>query len=340
MAPPPRLTLFLGPDESTATASARALVASLGDAERIDITPAQIRADPLILATEAASASLFAAARVIRVDVAGPGDECVDGITALLAAPVAVHSVVIVAGGATARGRLAKAATGPHARVVPCETPSPADLARIALAEASARHCRIDHPVAEALVAMVDGDQGLLVQELEKLSLYLDAGPGRERQVDLAAVHAVGAAMHEEDQDRLIDAILSGRTDTLPAELQRLSMTGVNPITFIRSFGRRVATFLRMAGGGRAYGVPPAREPGWREQLRLWPVADLIRLNGRLLAIEAQLKRPGTPGPVLLHQMLVDVARLARRRADRLKAGAAGQGGGPPRNRFSVRGQR
>ena len=71
-----RLFLLHGPDESGSRGLARALAAAMGaDAERIDLTGAELKADPARLADEAAAISMFGGARWILVEQAG--DDCV-----------------------------------------------------------------------------------------------------------------------------------------------------------------------------------------------------------------------------------------------------------------------
>ena len=63
---------FCGPDESAASAAAARIVAGLADAgERIDMSGADLRRDPVRLADEARSSSLFGDARHILVRATG-----------------------------------------------------------------------------------------------------------------------------------------------------------------------------------------------------------------------------------------------------------------------------
>ena len=67
-----RFFLFHGPDESGSRALVKALGAAMGDeAERVDLTGAELRADPARLTDEAASISMFGGARWILVESAG-----------------------------------------------------------------------------------------------------------------------------------------------------------------------------------------------------------------------------------------------------------------------------
>ena len=93
-----RLLLLHGPDESGSRGLLRLIVDALGpEAERIDLTGADLRSDPARLGDEAASISLFGGARYILVTAAG--DECLAAVEALLEAPQAGNPVILLAGG-------------------------------------------------------------------------------------------------------------------------------------------------------------------------------------------------------------------------------------------------
>ena len=66
------------------------------DAERIDLSGAELKADPARLADEAAAISMFGGARWILVEQAG--DEILPALEALIEAPAAGNPVAIVAG--------------------------------------------------------------------------------------------------------------------------------------------------------------------------------------------------------------------------------------------------
>ena len=104
-----RLILLYGPDESGSRALAARIDKALGsDAERIDLSSAQLKGDPALLADEAASISLFGGARHIRVDPAT--DESIEAAEALLEAGTAGNPVVLVAGNLRKDAKLVKLA--------------------------------------------------------------------------------------------------------------------------------------------------------------------------------------------------------------------------------------
>ena len=78
------------------------------DAERIDLSGAELKADPARLADEAAAISMFGGARWILVEPAG--DEIVPALEALIEAPAAGNPVAVVAGALKPASKLLKLA--------------------------------------------------------------------------------------------------------------------------------------------------------------------------------------------------------------------------------------
>jgi DNA polymerase-3 subunit delta len=91
-----RLYLLHGPDEAGASDLARVLAKAMGaDAERVDLDGSTLKGDPGRLTDEAASLSLFAGARFVRV--ASAGEESLEAFTNLLAAERVGNPVVAIA---------------------------------------------------------------------------------------------------------------------------------------------------------------------------------------------------------------------------------------------------
>ena len=106
---------FCGPDEAGAAAAAQRIAAMLEEpGEQVEIAGADLRRDPVLLADEARSTSLFAGARHIVVRAAG--DEAHDALANHLAAidagEGAACPVLVVATAATDKSRTAKLLDG------------------------------------------------------------------------------------------------------------------------------------------------------------------------------------------------------------------------------------
>ncbi|WOF43208.1 DNA polymerase III subunit delta [Sphingopyxis indica] len=325
--PAVRLILLTGPDEATMNALAARLVALAGEeAERLDLSSSQLSQDGALLAAEAASLSLFAGARVIRLEISGSGDDCLAAVDALLGADSAVNPVIATGASVTARSKLVKLVEGSDAGLAAiCYQPDRRALVGIAIAAAEEQGLRLANAEAQLLVDLVSGDQALMRRELEKMALYLDAARDRQRQVTAADIAALGAASHEEDVSECINVALGGKLGDLPDMLTRAAAVGVAEIRIIRALAIRAGQLARLRaevdGGAHPATVVSARSSGvfWKEQsavtaqLHIWDSVRIARLMTRLLDCERALKASGTPGNVLFRKLMTDIAHQAAR---------------------------
>jgi DNA polymerase III subunit delta len=323
--PPADLRLFLlyGPDE----AGSRALMKSLAgaaDAERIDLSGAELKGDPARLADEAAAISLFGGARYITVEPAG--DEVVPAVEALIEAPMAGNPVVIVAGALKPASKLLKLALAERQALAFCSyTPDARDLPRIVQELGREQGLTIQSSVARRIADAAGGNRAIIAQELAKYALYADAGPERPATLDEEVVDAVGAGLDEGDLSRLVDGVSGGNPALLKAELLRLSSEGIEGIPLIRAVLRRFSLLAKLRAEVDA-GTPVAavmassgRGIFWKEkdvvaaQLARWPSELLAKSMTRLLEAELQIKASGGLGPLAADEELFAICRQAAR---------------------------
>ncbi len=322
-----RFTLLTGPDEATMAAVAGHLVGLVGkDAERVDLSGTQLAQDPSLLAAEAASMSLFASARIIRLELSGSGDDSLAAVEALLAAEAAINPVIATGASVTAKSKLAKLVEGSdHAVAAICYQPDRRALVGIAMSAAEEQGLRLANAEAQLLVDLVSGDQALMRREIEKMALYLDAAADRQRQVTPADIAALGAATHEEDVSECINVALGGKVRDLPDMLAKAAAVGVAEIRIIRALAIRALALARLRAevdaGAHPATVVAARTSGifWKErdavtaQLRIWDSVRVARLMSRLIECERALKSSGTPGGVLFRKLMTDITHQAAR---------------------------
>lgn len=322
-----RFTLLTGPDEATMGAVANHLAGLAGkEAERLDLSSTQLSQDPSLLAAEAASMSLFASARLIRLEIGGGGDDCLAAVEALLTAGNAINPVIATGASVTAKSKLVKLVEGSdHALAAICYQPDRRALIGIAMGAAEEQGLRLGNAEAQLLVDLVSGDQALMRRELEKMALYLDAARDRQRQVTPADLAALGAATHEEDVSEFINLTLGGKVQGLPAMLAQAAAVGVAEIRLIRALAIRAMQLARLRaevdGGAHPATVVAAKSSGvfWKEQgavtaqLHIWDSLRIARLMTRLLACERALKASGTAGGVLFRKLVTDIAHQAAR---------------------------
>ncbi|WP_168454824.1 DNA polymerase III subunit delta [Sphingopyxis microcysteis] len=322
-----RFTLLTGPDEATMAAVAGHLVGLAGkDAERVDLSGTQLAQDPSLLAAEAASMSLFASARIIRLELSGSGDDSLAAVEALLAAETAINPVIATGASVTAKSKLVKLVEGSdHAVAAICYQPDRRALVGIAMSAAEEQGLRLANAEAQLLVDLVSGDQALMRREIEKMALYLDAAADRQRQVTPADIAALGAATHEEDVSECINVALGGKVRDLPDMLAKAAAVGVAEIRIIRALAIRALALARLRAevdaGAHPATVVAARTSGifWKErdavtaQLRIWDSVRVARLMSRLIECERALKSSGTPGGVLFRKLMTDITHQAAR---------------------------
>lgn len=318
-----RFYLLHGPDEAGARALASKLARALGaDVERIDLEPSTLRGDPARLADEAAAISLFGGARFVRVE--GMGEESLDAVQALLDASQAGNPVVAIAPGVKASGKLVKLAiAAPAALSFACYVPEGADAERLAEQMARELGMRLTAGVGARLVAASGGDRSVMARELEKLALYLDAGPDRPRELDGTAMDAVAADLGEGELNTAIEAVIDGKAADLAAELARLTAGGTSPIPLLRQLVRRLMTLAELrgeidAGAGAATVVERANvffkeRAATQRALRRWPSVKLAEAIDRARAGERAIMAASNAGNVLAEQSLMGIARLAAR---------------------------
>ncbi len=320
-----RLILLHGPDDSGSRALAARIGEALGpDAEAIDLAPAALKADPALLADEAASHSLFGGKRHIRV--VGAGDETVAAVAALLEAPAAGNPVVAIAGALRRESKLLKLATAsPAALAFASYLPEGAEADRLAAAMARDAGLRLRTDVAQRLIAATGGDRALLAQEIAKLASFADAAPDRPRDLDHDALDAVGAAMGEGDLSRLVDAVVSGAPADAESEIARLAAEGIAGIPLLRPILKRLLLLAELRAeverGNGIEAVMAASGKGifWKDkqpvsrQLALWRPDKLGVAIGRIGEAERQIKAPGGIGPLAAEVELLTIARQAAR---------------------------
>ena len=319
-----RLYLLHGPDGSATAELANVLAKAMGpDAERVDLDGATLRSDPARLSDEAASMSLFGGARHIRVSPAG--EECLDAFTALLAADHAGNPVVALAPTVKSTAKIVKLAIDSRrAMAFAAYEPSAADLERLAATMARDHGLRPGGTAAARLASSCGGDRAVLAREIEKLALFLDAAPDRPHDLDDAALDAVGADLGEAEMSQVVDAVVTGHTALLGAELARLSEAGTSPIPWLRLLARRLMTLAEMkaeidAGATqdtvfKRHRIFFREEANIAQALRRWNPTMLSAALTRVRHAERAVMASGNAGSVLAEHALTEMTRGVERR--------------------------
>ena len=328
-----KIAFFCGPDEAGAAAAAAKLIALLPDpGERVELSGAELRSDPVRLGDEARSTSLFGGTRHILVRAAG--DEAHDAVKTFLEVIDAGEGqgacpVLIVATSATEKSRTAKLLEGRGDGLVAMfHQPDLKAVTDEVVRMAGAAGLRMGGDLAERMARAANLDVRIAQSEVTKLALYLDASPQATRQVDEEALDAIGARTEEDGFMPLVNAVLSGETGRLPGELRRMREVSLNPVGVLLALERRAAQLAQLTGKlGRGRKIndlleaeQKARRVFWRDrrdlarQLERWNAAKLERLVRRLAAAHRALLANNQAAELLLAQELADIARFATAR--------------------------
>ena len=321
-----RLLLLHGPDDAGSRALGSRFEAALGkDHERIDLAPAELKADPARLADEAAATSMFGAATLIRVT--GIGDESLDAVAALLEAPAAGNPVMAYAGALRKDSKLLKLVEASplalHFASYPLEGRD-ADTEAQALFKAEG--LRPSRDTLRAVIDAAGGDRAILAGEIAKLGLYLDASPEHPKPVEPAAISALVAGLGESDLGALINAIFSGQPADVERQLANAELYGITGIPLIRTALKRVHLLVQLRGevdagqsiesaiATRGKSVFWKDRPALGTQLQRWRSPALRRAVTALIEAERRIKSSGSAGDVIAAETLIALSRHAARR--------------------------
>lgn len=323
-----RVFFFCGPDEAGAHDAAQRILSLLTEpGERVELSGADLRRDPVLLGDEARSTSLFGTTRHIWVRAAG--DEAHDAVETLLAGDVPGCPVLIVATSATDKSRTAKLLAGrDDALVAMFHPPDQRSVAAAVRSMADAAGLRINDALAERIARAAGLDTRLARSEVAKLALYLDASPESPRTADAAAFDAIGAATEDDGFAPLVNAVLGGETAKLGRELRRMHELGLNPVGVLLAFERRAAQLAGLAArmgprGDVAAFVEAESRTGrvfFKErrdiaaQLSRWRGKRLERLVDKLSGLHQSLLSHSQQAELLLAQGLAEIARAAERK--------------------------
>lgn len=308
-----KIALLYGPDEAGSRMLADRLAAAMGaDAERVDLEGPGLKEDPARLTDEATAITMFGGPRWIRVT---GGDETARAVEALLGAPEGCP-VVVVAGNLPKTSALLKL-TLDHPRAWTFQSWKPEGGKADAIATQIGRTMgvRLSPDAARLLAEATQGDRALMLRELEKLALYVDASPDRPRPVERADIEAVGAAIDVREAWDVVDALFDGKVAELAQEISGDAAAEVIP--GLRAIDRRALMLARALSARRGGTMPRGNKremDAVEREARHWSPESAATAHRLSMEAEAAVKMPGTAGDVLAHAAMLGMARAAARR--------------------------
>ncbi len=319
---------FCGPDEAGASAAAAHLISILEQpGERVEMSGADLRRDPVALGDEARSGSLFGDAR--HIYIRATGDEALEAIRNHLDAEGDGCPVIVVASSATDKSRTAKLLEKrKDALVAMFWPPDIASVSATVRQLADSAGLRLNGDLAERIARGAGLDVRLAQSEVTKLALYCNASTQSPKTVDAADLEAIGATTEEDGFMPLVNAVLSGETGKLDRELTRMREHSMNPVGLLLAIERRAAQLTQITarlgprgnldqlnkGEKAQLGIFWREEREIRNQLARWRGPKLERLIPRLVELHRKLITGSQNAETLLAQGLVEITRFASRR--------------------------
>jgi DNA polymerase-3 subunit delta len=284
------------------------------------LSGAELRAEPAALLDAVKAMGFFPGPRAVVVA------DATDGLADVLGAALqdwrpGDASIVVTAGGLTARSALRKLFEGSPAAVAITLYDDPPSAEEIGGWLSAAGLVQIAPEARAALGELARTlDLGAFRQVVEKLGLY-KIGDGGE--VTLADIEACAPLSSEAETDDLIRLVAEGRAGEIAGVLRRLYAQGVGPVALCIAAARHFRALHQIATtpGGPAEGAGQLRPPvfGPRRdalvrQAQAWGVEALERAITQLVETDLRLRSASlAPGHALVERTLLRLAMGVRR---------------------------
>lgn len=332
----PGAVLIYGPDaglvRERGDALARHLVEDFKDPfNYIELSDADLKAEPARLSDEALALSFAGGERVVRLRTSGeaaarPAGALVDGLDK---GHLKLNALVIVEAGdlgktSGLRKIFEKSTT---AIALPCYADAPADIRALALEMAQAEDLRIEDDALALLMSLLGEDRGVSRSELEKLILFKglkSQRPGPDvigvEDVRTCLADGVGDAV-----DEAARAAADGASERLARALWKSAAAGASPIALLRALVRQFSRLREaqalVAGGQTPAGAmarlrPPVffmEQRAFEANLKRWPLARLEAALDMLLKAELDAKTTGAPQREIAERAALRLAMMGRR---------------------------
>ena len=319
-----RFYLFHGPDDAGSRHLAARLLGALG-AEKFALSAAAIKADPAVLADEASAMALFGGPRAIWIEPAG--EEIADGVASVLHGTSVESPVIAIAGALRKTSGLLKLAEGNgSAAAMISYVPEGRDADQMVIGAGRSEGLRIERDVAARLAAACGNNAAIVVQELAKFAIFLDAAPDRPRDLAHETIDLLGADSAEGNLMKLGDLALAGEAGALIDEFDRAALAPGEAVQVVRALQRRLLQIAplraRIERGERADAVMASMGKSlfWKDKplmqrlLANWSAERVAQAMERASGVERAAMLSDEPPIAALGEELLTLARAAGRR--------------------------
>jgi len=175
-------------------------------------------------------------------------------------------------------------------------------------------------------VPLLEGDRGLIRNEIEKMALYKGYGQVAGESVTVEDVKVLAAGGQAASIDDIINDTMSGRVDSADAVFRRAVAGKINTAIILMSLQRHITRLLevqsKLASGESVDGAVRALRPplfgpsqnAFKAQLRSWPSGMLQRALAQTLEAEKSVKSAGSPADAIVGRLLLALSSYAARR--------------------------
>lgn len=322
-----RAVLIYGRDEGLvrerADKIAKQIVEDLRDAFQVaSIEPDRLKAEPYLLADEAAAISMMGGRRVIRVD--GAGENVTEAAKSFLANPVGDGLVIITAGGIRATSALVKLFnSAKNAAAIACYEDNQGDLQNLIFEVMGKYNLNMEPDVTAYLQNNLGSDRLISRGELEKLALYMGQSDDR-LTVALKDARACVGDSGTLTLDMIATATTGGDLKLLDETLFKAFNRGENAIPILRNVARRLQK-LHLVRGSMDKGISADQavktvvynpyspeKKSLMGQLGKWSTAKLSNALEIVMEAEADCKITGLPTEAICARACLRIANAAR----------------------------
>lgn len=320
-------TLLYGPDLGLIRQRMQQIIAAiLTDPKdafgRIELSAAQIEEDPARLYDELSAYSFTGQRRIVIVRDADDGIS--KALSPALAALTQTTYLLIVAGDLPGKSSLrALMEKHEHIAALPCYKDEGAGLDSLIRDTFSGYGLKANAEVVRYLTQSLGGDRMIILNEIEKISLYLGE---EDTDISLEIVSTLVADNAERSQDDLNHAVASGSIETMCKVLDRLFLEGVNGVAMVLGLQRyflrlqEIHSLMQSRGGSIEQTIDSLRPPVfWKNKALLgahvkrWDSARIAKALERIMALEIEMKRYHEQQPPRLGQALIGLCRAVGR---------------------------
>ena len=320
--PKARVVLVYGPDNGLmrerAKTIAKTVVDDLDDPFNVIALNTEILSeDPARLNDEAMAMSMMGGARLIKIE--NGSDKLTTTIKDYLENPSPENLVIIEADALGTRSSLRQLCEkSKNAAALPCYVEDERGVSSVIRETLSNSGYFINADAIHILAANVMGDRSRVRGEIEKLMLYM----GDEKNISAEHVHQSVGNIADADLDDLIYAVAGGQTKKAIESYNRLIGEGVADIAILRSMQnhfRRLHYTQSLMQSGKSIDqavkslTPPIFfkvEPAFKSQVNKWHGPKLDMILQKLVELETQTKRTGTPVQTLCSQAILSISAI------------------------------